>query len=118
MDFQVSLTPQAERDLERIGQHIARDNVQAAHTFCGQLMLEAKSLKSLPRRGFTVRRQPEIRRLVFKTYLIFYKIFEIESRVEIPRFWHSARDRGRLRLKEESLTIYSPSLVAIPAIAD
>ena len=117
MDFQVSLTPQAERDLERIGRHIARDNVQAARTFCGQLMLEAKSLKSLPRRGFTVRRQPKIRRLVFKTYLIFYKIFEDEGRVEILRFWHSKRDQGRLRLKEEVSPAYALSPDTAPAIA-
>ena len=117
MDFQVSLTPQAERDLERIGQYIARDNVQAARTFCGQLMLEAKSLKSSPRRGFTVRRQPEIRRLVFKTYLIFYKIFETEGRIEILRFWHSARDQGRLRLREEPSSVYSVSPSAAPVTA-
>jgi plasmid stabilization system protein ParE len=117
MDFQVSLTPQAERDLERIGQYIARDSVQAARTFFGQLMLEAKSLKRSPRRGFTVRRQPEIRKLVFKNYLIFYKIFETEGRVEILRFWHSARDQGRLRLKEELSPAYSASPDAVPVTA-
>ena len=111
MDFQVSLTPQAERDLERIGQYIARDNVQAARSFCGQLMLEAKSLKSSPRRGFIVRPQPEIRRLVYKTYLIFYKILEADGRIEILRFWHAARDQRRLRLKEEAPVAYEAAKV-------
>lgn len=112
MDFQVSLTPQAERDLERIGQHIAGDNVQAARTFCKQLMFEAKSLKNLPRRGFTVRRQPEIRKLVFKTYLIFYKIHATQNRVQILRFWHAAQDQRRLRLKEEPAA-YASSAVPV-----
>jgi len=79
-------------------------------------MLEAKSLKGSPRRGFSVRRKPEIRRLVFKTYLIFYKIFEAEGRVEILRFWHSARDQGRLRLKEQAPASYSAASKAVPAI--
>jgi plasmid stabilization system protein ParE len=101
MDFQVFVTPAAEDDLERIGRYIARDNIEAAHRFCGQLRLEAKSLKTSPRRGLIVRRNPEIRRLVFKHYLIFYKVFGSERRIDVLRFWHAARDQGRLRLREE-----------------
>jgi len=117
MDFQVFLTPQAERDLDRIGKHIGRDNVQAAHEFCGQLMFEAKSLRSLPRRGYAVRRQPEIRRLVFKPYLIFYKIFEAEGRIEILRFWHAARNQRRLRLRESQPGYAASPMTALPTAA-
>jgi toxin ParE1/3/4 len=101
VDFQVVLTKKAEADLADIGDYIARDNPEAARRFCGQLLSKAKSLADSPRSGPRVRRKAEVRRLVIKNYLIFYQVFAAEGRIEILRFWHAARDRGRLRLREE-----------------
>ena len=102
MEFQVSLTLQAERDLERIGRHISRDNELAARTFCQELMFEAKSLRTFPQRLGRFAKRPNIRKMPYQAYLIFYKIDEDQHTVQILRFWHAAQDRAKLRLKEEA----------------
>lgn len=78
MEFQVSLTPKARRDLEQIGRYIAQTDVETAYRFCEELLQEAISL-----------------------HLIFYKIDEENRTVETLRFWHSSQSQNRLRLKED-----------------
>ena len=116
MEFRVSLTPKAERDLEHIGRYIARTNVDAAYRFCDELVFATETLQTFPHRHGTFARRPNIRKIPYEAYLIFYKIDEKNKTVEILRFWHSARDQGRLRLKEEPLTTYSASPGAVAAI--
>jgi len=102
MEFQVSLAPKAKQDLAQIGRFIALDDVEAAHHFCDELFQAAKSLRHLPQRGPVFNRQRNVRRFIYKSYLIFYKIDEEVRTVKILRFWHAAQDRRRLRLQEAS----------------
>ncbi len=65
-------------------------------------MFEAKSLRTFPQRLGSFAKRPNIRKLPYGNYLIFYKIDEEARTVEILRFWHSALDQRRLRLREET----------------
>ncbi len=103
MEFQVALTPRAEKDLEQIGIHIAKDNPERAQLFCDELMEEEESLHLIPQRGHQIGRRRGIHKLFYGNYLIIYKIETASQTVEILRFWHGARDRNRLRLKEEAV---------------
>ena len=86
MEFQVSLTPQAKYDLEEIGRYVARTDAVAAPQFCDELVYRVQSLKDFPRRHGRFTRRPNIRKLPYKNYLIFYKIHEDTQVVEILRF--------------------------------
>jgi toxin ParE1/3/4 len=117
MAYQIIVTAKAERDLENIRDFIARDNPDAADTFCAELVREAKALRTFPHRAGTFAKRPNIRKIPYQSYLIFYKTIEKNQTIEILRFWHSARDQDRLRLKEEPSQTYSTSPGAVPAIA-
>ena len=100
MEFQVIVTPKAERDLEQIGRYISLDNSEAAEHFCNDLYQTAQSLCRLPKRGRIANQQRNVRRFIYKSYLILYRIDDEARTVEILRFWHAAQDRRRLRLRE------------------
>jgi plasmid stabilization system protein ParE len=109
MDFGFKITDRARRDLLSIWKFIARDNRLAADRFYEELMTAAESLRRFPdRHGCSIKR-PNIRKLPYQHYLIFYKIDEANHTVEILRFWHAARNPRRLRLKEEE-PIYGTEL--------
>jgi plasmid stabilization system protein ParE len=51
VDYEVTITPLALRDLEKIRRYIAEDNSLAADSFCQKLLDEAEALKTFPARG-------------------------------------------------------------------
>ncbi len=109
MAFKVVLSPRAQRDLEDIRDYIAGNDPDTAYSFCSNLAKHAYSLRTFPKRGHEVRNRLEIWKIPFHRYLIFYKIDEETSTVEILRFWHAAQDRRRLRLREAG-TVYVTSV--------
>ncbi len=92
--MRVNLSPQANADLEEIGDYIARDNPARALTFIGELKLKCLGLAKTARIGAP---RPElgehVRMLTHGRYLIFYR--EHEATVRIERIMHSARDINR-----------------------
>ena len=109
MDFGFKVTSQARRDLRNIWRYIAQDDPLAATHFCEELFLVAESLQRFPRRHGSFAKRPNIRKIPYESYLIFYKIDEESHTVEILRFWHGARSQNRLRLKEETAAAYAAS---------
>jgi toxin ParE1/3/4 len=87
----------AFRDLERIRDFIARDDPAAAISFCGKLLDHAEGLRRFPQRGGHLRERPGARFSVCGSYLIIYRVNELDETVRILRFWHGARERRRLR---------------------
>lgn len=98
MVYQVVLTAKAREDLRAIGAYIARDNAAATLRFTHRLLDEAQALNHAPHRGVQVRQRPEVRRIVHRPYLIYYRIEEDRNIIRILRFWHGARDPKSLRL--------------------
>jgi plasmid stabilization system protein ParE len=117
VEYKVTLTPKARRDLTAIWNYIARDDRDAATAFCHDLAQQAYSLKIFPERNFELPERRNVRRISYQSYLIFYEVHANQNWVEILRFWHGARDQGRLRLREESSPAYSSSPIAVPATA-
>jgi toxin ParE1/3/4 len=89
----VVLSPQTERDLEEIGDYIARDNPRRAVTFIAEVKSKCLSLGHAPGIGAP---RPElgegVRMLPHGRYLIFYRAHDAMIRIE--RVMHGARDIG------------------------
>jgi plasmid stabilization system protein ParE len=113
VDYRFKVAAQAWRDFNGIWRHIAREDVSNARDFGERLMLKAESLKSFPERHGSFSKRRNIRKLPYRSYIIFYKINKETHTVEILRFWHAARDQRRLRLKEEH-PVYE---IAVPKAA-
>jgi len=112
VDYRFKIASQAKRDLNSIWRYVARTNASNALDFGDKLLLMAESLKTFPHRHGQLAKRPNIRKVPYRSYLIFYKIDDKARTVEILRFWHAARDQRRLRLKEAA-PVYSS---AIPAV--
>ena len=96
MSQQVLYTPEAERDLVAIVQHIARDNVSAAirwlddtEAVCGLLATQSDIGQRMQTRHFG-----EVRLHASGNYLLYYR--PIAGGVEILRVLHGARQQDRL----------------------
>jgi toxin ParE1/3/4 len=97
----VTLTAEAESDLEAIAEYIARDNVTAALNFVHELRKKCRALAQSPLGYPLVPRYQHrnIRRRPVGNYLIFYRI-RAEA-VEVVHILHGARDYERLLFPEE-----------------
>jgi toxin ParE1/3/4 len=85
------LSPQAETDLEEIGDYIAQDSPANARRFIEQLTQKFVVLARSPRIGRArPELKPDLRSFPYGAYLILYRI--IEDGVEIVRVVHSARN--------------------------
>ncbi len=105
MNYRITLSPLAQKDLKNIEKYISKDNPEAAKRFCDKLLTAAESLESFPYRG-SCADSKQARTLVCKPYIIFYDVDSKGKEVQILRFWHAARDQGNLRLKEEAYAVY------------
>lgn len=97
----VVLTRQAERDLNEIVSFIAHDDPAAAERFGLALLARAESLGLQPRLGTPVRGWKGVRALLHRRYYIVYLYASGTAKIEVLRFWHSARDLKKTRLLDE-----------------
>lgn len=89
------ITPQAERDIEAIGDYIARDNPPRALSFLRELRTRCGKIAASPE-AFRLRRElgAEIRSCAQGHYVIFFSCAVHE--VTIIRVLHGARDLNAL----------------------
>jgi plasmid stabilization system protein ParE len=93
MDYQVTFSARAERDLEEIVRFLARKNQTAAERLGYALVDAALALAHLPRRGLALQTRPEYRRVLHPPwFLIFYRVNESRRAVEIARVWDARQD--------------------------
>ncbi len=90
--MRVAFSPAAERDLEEIGDYIARDNPVRALSFIREIREHCRLISDAPRAaplwpelGDNLRMVPHGR------YLILYSVLDDHLRIE--RVLHAARDR-------------------------
>ncbi len=83
--------PQAESDLETIGDYIAQDNPRRAMTFVRELRRQCRKITEAPQ---AYRPRPELgkglRSCAYGNYLVFF--FEEPGLVRIVRVLHGAMD--------------------------
>jgi addiction module RelE/StbE family toxin len=97
----VTLTPDAESDLEAIAEYIARDNVTTALNFVHELREKCLALAQAPRAYPLVPRYQHrgIRRRPVGNYLIFYRIGT--EAIQVVHVLHGARDYEQLLFPEQ-----------------
>ena len=90
----VRLTPEAERDLEAIGDRIAADDPVRALSFVGELRAACLGLADFPERFALVPRyeSQDVRHRVHGNYLIFYRVEK--QAVTVFHILHGAVDYG------------------------
>ena len=90
--YQVNLTHQAQKDLERIFYYIAADSFNNAVNFVLELEVRVYSLETFPNRHPLIRENEffgtDYRQLIYKKYRIVYRI--IDNSVFILRIIHGA----------------------------
>jgi toxin ParE1/3/4 len=92
----VELTAEAERDLEAIGDYIARDNPARALSFIQELRGKCLALADMPERFPLVPRYEALggRRRGHGNYLIFYRVDP--NAVVIVHVLHGAQDYAEI----------------------
>ena len=92
---EVRFSPEADADLEAIGDYISQDKSTLALTFVAELRAKCALLGDNPFAGPAVRGgQPNLRYFPTGHYVIFYR--PAAFGVEIVRDLHGARDLARL----------------------
>lgn len=88
----VRLSDEAERDMEAIGDWIARDDWQRALTFVQEIRDKCEGLSDFPNRFPLIPRYEErgIRHRVHGSYLIFYRVTKNE--VAVVHILHGGTD--------------------------
>ena len=91
MGWEIIFAPQALEQLEQIVRFIAQDDPQAAIRFGDYLVDRAKSLATFPELGTPYGKPANIRRLLCKSYHIYYRVDRTGHTIEIMDYWHAAR---------------------------
>jgi plasmid stabilization system protein ParE len=91
MGWRIIFAPGARDRLVAIVRFISRDDPQAAIRFGDYLIERAEALANFPELGMPCRKRPNVRRLLCKSYYIYYRVRRNEEVIEIMDFWHAAR---------------------------
>jgi len=91
MGWKIVFAPQAIADLAEAVRHIARDDPETAERIGHALIDRVTVLENFPLLGSPYPKRPEIRKLVSRPYIIFYRADSEQGRVDILRYWHGAR---------------------------
>jgi plasmid stabilization system protein ParE len=89
MDFQVVWTEPAEEDLRTILAYVKAYSATGASTVQQTIMASVRRLIHFPFGGTVY--AGRTREIVCLSYRIFYRVDEVNERVEILSVWHSAR---------------------------
>ena len=97
MDWRVVFSTRSKVDLQKIVEHIARDDSTAAQRVGLLLIEKAESISHAPEAGVRLIERPGTRFLPCGSYLIIYRAEASNQTVRILRFWHGARGKRPLR---------------------
>jgi len=96
MGCKIIFSPQAIADLELAVGFIAADNPEAAVRVSNALIDRVAILENFPLVGSVYSQRPDVRKLVSRPYLIFYRFRETENIIDILRYWHGSRNEPQL----------------------
>ena len=99
MGWSVRLSEQAETDLQQAVSFLTPKSPAAAERLGLGLVKTIFSLANLPNRGRSVLGRAGVRSVLHQPwFVIFYRVDNIESAVEIVRIWDARQDPSGLRL--------------------
>jgi toxin ParE1/3/4 len=94
MDYQVTLSPSARRDLADIVRYISLDAPERAIEFGQFLIVKIKSLGQFPEMGKIV---PEFEDSIIREIVVHsYRVNHESQKIEVIRFWHGRRGVPKL----------------------
>jgi len=95
------VTPEAEEDLERIGDFIAKGNPRRAESFIAEILVRCEKLADMPLRYQLLpsREESEIRRMPYRNYAIFYRVAGKE--IYILHILNGAQDHEAILFPED-----------------
>ena len=96
MGWRITFAPRAHARLAEIVSFIARDDPKAAVLFGDYLVDRAESLANFPELGTPYRKRPDVRRLLCKSYYLYYRLRRESQTIEIMDYWHSARREPKI----------------------
>jgi plasmid stabilization system protein ParE len=93
MDYKVTLSLSARRDLQDIVRYISFDAPDRAIELGQFLVSKTKSLGQFPEIGRVVPEfgNPAIREIVVRSYRVIYRVNHEGHKIEVIRFWHERR---------------------------
>jgi plasmid stabilization system protein ParE len=95
MEFLVSITSRAERDLAYLYERINAESSVAALKWYRGLKIAILSLERHPNRGRVTRRKDKLRQLLYGNkphiYRVIFRVLERQREVEVIHIRHSAR---------------------------
>lgn len=97
MGYKIIFSPQAIADLESIVRYIAKDDAVTAERVGLSLVDRVAILENFPLLGSVYLKRPNVRKLVSRPYIIFYRVLSGDERIEILRYWHGAQEKPTLR---------------------
>lgn len=94
--YNVELLPAADDDLDDIFNYILLDNPEATNEVLDRVMTSLKHLEKFPYAGSRVTEESlshfELRIVISKPYISFYRVIENTIYIYIYRILHGARD--------------------------
>ena len=93
----VLISEAALRDIEDIWAFVSIESPESATALVRLLLERAFGLKEFPNAGSRVPGHPGTRRVMVRTWAIFYEV--AQSHVEVVRMVHGGRNVGSLRLR-------------------
>jgi len=96
MDYHVTFSQRALRELAAILKFIAEDNPDAAQELGDSLLEHAASLNRFPLRHPKDSHRSGVRKMPAPPYLVYYSVNESKRVVTILHFWHGARQHPLL----------------------
>jgi plasmid stabilization system protein ParE len=91
MGWKIIYAPVAIERLQAIVELIAKENPDAARRMGFRLIERSELLGEFPELGRPYRKRRDVRRLLCKPYVIYYRLNREQKAVEVMDFWHSAQ---------------------------
>jgi plasmid stabilization system protein ParE len=97
--FAINVTAEAHRDLQEIADYIFMSSPQNANLVSARIWAEIDSLDTFPRRAniFEANENPDeiVHSLPASSFIIYYRVIDSASAVEVLTIRRGARDRPR-----------------------
>jgi plasmid stabilization system protein ParE len=99
LSYRVIIMPRAGDDLEKIFDHIAKDSIDNAASMIRRILDAIELLRDIPHRtivrGRRGKKRDQVRTVVVKPYVVYFRVVDEEQVVHIVHVRHGARRRPR-----------------------
>ena len=95
MKYKLIFLPQAHTDAKEVRKYLSQYYAGTAGKFFALLKKRINILSTSPYICEQYSERPSYRKLIVKDYLVFYKVYDDQKKIEIHRILHGSRDIER-----------------------